>query len=97
MVIHIALFAWKDDVSEETIEKSLADVRALKDKVKGIIDIHTGKNFSKWSEGYTHAVVVVARDQSVLDAYRNHPDHVLVAKKIEKMESKSLGVDFKTE
>lgn len=53
MIIHIALFAWKETVKPEEI------------------------------------------DQPSLDAYRTHPDHTIVAEKIEKMEVKSLGVDFK--
>lgn len=95
MVIHIALFAWKDGTSKEDIERALDDVKALKQKVPGVTDIHCGLNFSPWNEGYTHAVVVSAKDEGALDAYRKHPDHVVVAKLIESMESKSLGVDFR--
>ncbi|MDB4978922.1 MAG: Stress responsive alpha-beta barrel domain protein [Candidatus Peribacteria bacterium] len=94
MITHIALFAWKEGVSDGQIAKALDDVRALKEKVPGLHDIRCGKNFSRWAEGYTHAVVVSAQDKDSLEAYRNHPDHVIVAKLIESMESKSLGVDF---
>lgn len=94
MIIHIALFKWKNDVSEEEIEKALSDVKELKNKIPGLKDIHCGANFSQWSEGFTHAVVLLATDQSSLDAYRIHPDHQVVAHQIENMEEKSLGVDF---
>ncbi len=94
MLIHIALFQWKAGTSQETIEQILGEVKALKEKVPGLIDIHCGENFSKWADGFTHAVVVLATDQSSLDAYRTHPDHEKVAQEIEQMEEKSLGVDF---
>lgn len=94
MVTHIALFAWKDGVKPEEIQRVLDDVKALKGKVEGVIDIRCGQNFSRWAEGFTHAVIVHAKDKAGLDAYRNHPDHTDVAQRIEAMESKSLGVDF---
>jgi len=94
MVIHIALFKWRKDASQDTIERAMADVRVLKDKIDGIIEIYCGNNFSPWSGGFTHAVIVQAKDKEALDDYRKHPDHVDVAQRIEKMEEKSLGVDF---
>jgi hypothetical protein len=94
MIVHIALFKWKDGVGDDEIKRALDDVRALKEKVPGLIDIRCGENFSKWNEGYTHAVVVLGKDQASLDAYRQHPDHEIVAQKIEAMEERGIGVDF---
>lgn len=94
MITHIALFAWKEHVSPKDIQKALDDVKALKEKVPDLIDIRCGENFSRWSEGFTHAVIVSAKDHESLEAYRTHPDHVEVAGRIEVMELKSLGVDF---
>ena len=94
MIIHIALYAWKQESTTEAIDRAIAEVRALKKKVPGLIDVRCGKNYSKWNEGYTHAFVVLAKDQKALDDYRNHPDHVKVAGIIDKMESKSIGIDF---
>ncbi|MBI3190615.1 Dabb family protein [archaeon] len=94
MIIHIALFCWKDAISNDEIEKSLEDVRSLKNKVGGLIDVKCGENFSKWNEGFTHAVVVLAKDRTSLDAYRKHPFHEDVARRIDKMEEKSIGIDF---
>ena len=84
--MHIALFKWKKGATKEHVDKALDDVRALKTKYKGVIDIMCGENFSKWSEGFTHAVVVLAKDREALQVYRNHPLHKVVAEEIEKME-----------
>lgn len=94
MIIHIALFKWKPDVTSEAIDEVMADVRTLKEKVEGVLDIRCGQNFSKWNEGYTHAFLVLAKDKMALEAYRNHPDHVVVAKRIDAMDGGSIGVDF---
>jgi hypothetical protein len=94
MIVHIAIYKWKPGTSRNTIETAMADIRALKNKVDGVLDIRCGENFSKWNEGYTHAFVVLARDKSALEAYRNHPDHVEAAKRINLMDEGSIGIDF---
>jgi heme-degrading monooxygenase HmoA len=97
MNIHIALYKWKEAVTPEQINQTLRDVEALATKVPGIIDIAVGENTSKYSEGYTHVILVRGEDQAAIDAYRNHPDHAKVATAIEAMEDRGVGVDFSAE
>lgn len=94
MIIHIALFKWKDNISEKQIHKIMADIRSLKSKITEVIDLYCGENFSQWSKGYTHAVIVKVQDRQSLDAYRDHPDHVPIAKEVETLEQDSIGIDF---
>lgn len=94
MIIHIALFKWRDDVSEEDIERVIDDLKLLKGKINEIIDLYCGRNFSKWSKGYTHAVIVKVQNTEALDNYRNHLAHVPIAKKIEELEQDSVGIDI---
>ncbi len=95
MIIHIALFRWKNGTSENTIIKVLKQIKELKDKCDGIISIFCGKNYHKESKGFTHGVVVVAKGQASLDAYRLHPVHRIIAKHIEEIEDDGIGFDFK--
>ena len=94
MIVHIALFKWKKDVEKNEVDKFLKDVGELKNVCPGLIDIMCGENFSKYSEGFTHAVVVFAKDRSSLQTYREHPKHRIVADKVNKMEEHGIGVDF---
>jgi hypothetical protein len=94
MIVHIAIYRWKAGTSAEEIKSALNDVRALKDLVEGVEDIRCGENYSRWNEGYTHAIVVLARDQHGLDSYRSHPAHEAVAARIEAMEDAGIGIDF---
>jgi len=94
MVIHIALFAWKPDVSSSVIEQALQDVREMRDKVPGLVSVSCGANVSRWNDGFTHGVVVLAESYAALESYRNHPDHVAVGKLIDSLEEKSIGIDF---
>lgn len=96
MNIHIALYKWKDTAREEEIKTALAKVKSLAKKVPGIIEISTGENTSKYSEGYTHVILVRGESQEAIDAYRRHPDHAEVAQKIESMEDRGIGADFDT-
>lgn len=97
MQIHIALYHWKQGTSEEKINKALSQVTALKDKIDGIVEISCAKNESKYAEGYTHVILVRGEDAKSIADYRAHPDHVVVARLIESMEEKGIGVDFSTD
>lgn len=94
MITHIAIYKFKEDSTEEEINKALLDVKALKDKVSGLSNILVGRNYNRWNEGYTHAIVVLAETQEVLDAYRAHPDHGKVAKVLDEIEDNGIGIDF---
>lgn len=94
MITHIAIFKWKASMGKSEVNKALKDVAMLKTKIPGIMDIRCGENFSKYSKGFTHAVVVTTKNKNALHAYRTHPDHKIIAAKIDKMEEDSIGVDF---
>lgn len=96
MIVHIALYKWKPGTTNKEVRQAMDEIRLLKTKVPGLIDIHCGENFSKWNEGYTTAIVVLARDRTALDAYRKHPDHERAAKRIDAMDGGSIGIDFES-
>jgi stress responsive alpha/beta barrel protein len=95
MQIHIALYKWKSSVAPEQIGRALDKVKALQ-TIPGITEIIWAENTSKYSEGYTHVIFVCGENKAALDAYRNHPEHVLLADEIEEMEDQGIGVDFTT-
>jgi len=96
MQIHIALYKWKDGTTESEIDEALAQIAALEDKVDDIVEISCARNESKYSEGYTHVILVRGRSAEALAAYRSHPLHDVAAAKIESMEDRGVGVDFST-
>jgi len=94
MIVHIAIFKWKKDTNRKKISKLMRNVRKLRGKCKGVIDIRTRKNFSKYSKGFTHTIIVICKNRASLKAYRRHPEHVKIAKEIATMEKDSIGIDF---
>lgn len=94
MHIHIALFRWKPDVSEQKIEEILREIEKLKGKIPDIVEITCGKNSSRHAAGYTHVVLVRGLNKQAIEAYRTHPDHEKISKIIETMEEHGIGVDL---
>lgn len=90
------MYKWKPGIADEEIKAALHEVEALADKIPGIIEISTGENKSKYGEGYSHVIFVRGDNQTALDAYRAHPDHDKVARRIEAMEDAGIGVDFES-
>lgn len=97
MNVHIALYKWKSGNAEGEIERALATIKNLGDKIPGVVEIVTAENTSKYNEGYTHVILVRGENQIAIDAYRAHPDHLEVAERLSKMEDLSIGVDFETQ
>jgi hypothetical protein len=75
MVEHIVLLRWTEEASQETIDTVEAELRGLKGKIAGIVDLSCGANFSSLSKGYTHGLVVRFTDRAALEAYAAHPEH----------------------
>jgi hypothetical protein len=96
MNVHIALYKFRPEITKSRIEKALLKVAALADEIPGIIEISTAENTSKYGEGYTHVILVRGENQKSMDAYRSHPDHQTVARELDAMEERGVGVDFET-
>jgi hypothetical protein len=80
MIEHIVLFKWIENTSQETIDQALNALKALKDKIPGIVDLSCGKNFSERNQGFQDALIVRFGDRPSLEAYFPHPDHQKVVK-----------------
>ena len=95
MVEHIVLLRWKDDASPEAIDRVMAELRGLKDKIPGIVDLSCGANFSERGKEYTHALVVRLKDRAALEAYGPHPEHQRVLKEfLNPIRADGLAIDY---
>lgn len=95
MLEHIVLFRWTEDAREETIESTLAELRALKGKIAGIVDLSCGPNISDRAKGYTHGLVVRLADRDALKTYAAHPEHQRVVQNfINPIRADILAVDY---
>ncbi len=76
-VKHIALFKFKEGISQEQIEKVFQDLMDLSESIDGIEDYVSGPNISpeNLANGYTHGFVMTFQDVAARDAYLPHPEH----------------------
>jgi hypothetical protein len=75
MIEHIVLFRWTEGTSQAAMDDAMAELRKLKSKIPGIVDLSCGANFSDRARGYTHGLVVRFKDRSALETYGPHPEH----------------------
>jgi hypothetical protein len=95
MIEHIVLFRWTEEASQEAINSAVAELRKLKGKVPGIVDLSCGVNFCDRAKGYTHGLVVRLTDRAALEAYGPHPDHQRVVQKfLNPIRADVLALDY---
>ena len=95
MIEHIVLFRWTEGASQEAINNAIAELRNLKGKIPGIVDLTCGTNFSDRAKGYTHGLVVRFKDRSALEAYGPHPEHQRVVQNfITPIRAEILALDY---
>jgi len=95
MIEHIVLFRWREEASQEAVDRAVAELRKLKGKIPGIVDLSCGANFSDRANGYTHGLVVRFADRSALGAYGPHPEHQRVVQNlINPIRAEILALDY---
>ena len=77
MIRHIVLCRFRADVSESEIAEIWAGLEALKDVIPGMIAASFGANVSPegLARGYGHAFTMDFENETVRDAYLEHPAH----------------------
>ena len=74
---HMVVFKFKPDATPVQIQQVTDALRALKDKIPGIVSFEHGVNNSpeKKNLGFTHAFLITFESAAARDAYLPHPEH----------------------
>jgi hypothetical protein len=95
MVEHVVLFKWKEDAAPEAVQAVIRGLKALNDKIPGIMDLSCGENFSARSQGFHCGLVVRFINRAALDVYGPHPAHQEVVQNlIAPIRADILAVDY---
>lgn len=95
MIEHIVLLRWTETATQEAIERTMEELRALKDKIPGIVGLSSGTNFSERSKGFTHGLVFRFKDRAALEGYLPHPEHQRVVQTfINPIRADAIIVDY---
>lgn len=75
MIRHIFIGTFKDGISDETKQRQLADMQAMKENIPGIADLQVGLS-TGWA-GQTNQIVMTVdfRTKVDFDTYMTHPYH----------------------
>lgn len=92
--VHLAIYRWKPNAPIEEIEAALDSLRSISKDIPSIQLLTWGRNTSKYSEGFSHAITIVADNAEAIDQYRQHPLHRPVAQLLDVWEETGIGVDF---
>lgn len=75
MMIHMFAFRWHADATEEQKDRAIAEIRSLRGKIPGLLEVHVGKNISPRGAGYETGGVMKFKDAAALASYPVQPAH----------------------
>ncbi len=78
MILHIAAFRWKDDVTEADVTALTEALLAMAAGIPEIKSYAAGPNLHLRPAGSDYGVAAIVDDQAGLDAYLDHPEHLAV-------------------
>ncbi|WP_440707931.1 Dabb family protein [Herbiconiux sp. YIM B11900] len=81
MILHIAAFRWKDDVTEADVAELTAALSEMAVNIPEIKSYTAGPNLHLRPAGSDYGVVALLEDAAGLDAYLDHPTHLAVYEK----------------
>lgn len=79
MIDHIVLVKFAETTTQEQLMEVVTRFRALRPRLKGVVDLQAGINFSEKSQGYQVLLSVRFEDRAALEAYGPNPEHQAVA------------------
>lgn len=100
-VRHVVVFKYKATATPSEMQQVTDAIRALKNKIPGILSFEHGANMSpeKKDLGFNHVYLITFKDVASRDAYLPHPDHVKFVELLGKLSvlEDVFVVDFQVE
>ncbi len=97
MILHIVLLQPKPETTHEEMLVVLEQVKGLKDKIPGLLDVQAGENRHTAHQGYTYGFVMRFVDEDRLKAYSPHPAHRAVSPELRRLCTYLLNFDLPQE
>jgi antibiotic biosynthesis monooxygenase (ABM) superfamily enzyme len=94
LITHIVLLQPKPETTSEETEAVLEQVKALKGKIPGLIEVQVGANGHTAHQGYTYGFVMRFVDDEHLKAYSPHPAHRVVSPELRRLSTYLLNFDI---
>jgi hypothetical protein len=82
VILHLAAFRWKDDVSAEDVAQLCDALVAFRRRVDGIVDYHFGPDLGMRPDNADFGIVAVMESPETLHGYLDHPAHQELYKQV---------------
>ena len=96
MLTHIVIWKYRAEATEAERKEHVAQLRRLPNFIPQIESFSVGFDVLKLPRSYDVGLVSVFRDRAGLDAYTDHPEHVLVAVYGRSLSEHIASVDFES-
>jgi hypothetical protein len=97
MINHVVLFKLKDYPAEEkagVLDELKTMLEGLQEKIFEVKFIEVGLNKDAESVNYDIALISYFENEKDLDAYREHPEHLKVVKRIKETTVGRAAIDY---
>lgn len=82
MILHLAAFTWKDDVTADDIAELTSQLRDMAAQVPELRSYHCGPNLRVRPSPADFGVAAVVEDERALEAYLDSPEHAAVYERL---------------
>ena len=82
MILHLAAFTWKDDVTADDIAEVTSQLREMAAQLPELRSYHCGPNLRVRPSPADFGVAAVVEDERALEAYLDSPAHAAVYERL---------------
>lgn len=94
MIEHIVLFKMKPNATEDDKRRLVTALKAMKDRIPGMVDLSAGETFTDRHQGFVVGLVTRFEDEQSLENYGPHPLHQPVKDLVAQLCDDVLAVDY---
>jgi len=94
MIVHIVMFAFKEENKAENIAKAKSMLEALVDKIEPLLSMEVGIDFNGSERAMDLSLISTFETKEGLDTYATHPAHLEVVDFIKEVTVASKVVDY---
>jgi hypothetical protein len=96
MIRHVVLFTWDDEMTDELERQIAAELTALAPKLAGVRAYTAGPDAGLVDDNFDFAVVADFDDAASYIAYRDHPEHQDIIRRLTRPHiTRRAAVQFK--
>lgn len=94
MIVHIVMFAFKEENKTENLRKTKEILEGLMGKVPSLLSMEVGLDFMQSERSFDLVLTSTFADKDALSAYAIHPAHLEVVNFIKEVTEAAKVVDY---